>query len=69
MKPLTITGDQRIWLLDFALGSNATRRTEHRFRHRETGETRKELDLRIHKLADWVSEDRTVIEWEWESRR
>jgi hypothetical protein len=59
--------EDRAVLLRLALGDH-TVRTEHRFRHRETGETSEMLDLRTMDFADWDGESRTVIETDWRER-
>lgn len=51
-------------LLRLALGTH-TRRVESRFRHRITGETVTQLDLRKTQQAWWVSEERVAIETPW----
>lgn len=55
--------DRRV-LLRLAVGRHSSR-AEHRFRHKETGETREFLDMRIHNVRDWESQWRSIIETEW----
>jgi hypothetical protein len=63
-----LTSEEKRFLLRLALGTFDSR-TECRLRHRHTGETLSFLDLRIHELAEWETEDRLVIETAWRPSR
>lgn len=60
-------GDRDV-LLRLALGEH-TLTYESRFKNIHTGETAKQLDLRIHDLGDWVAEERVTIVSSWEHVR
>lgn len=65
--PPDLGPEEKRLLLRLALGTFDSR-TECRFRHRRTRETLSCLDLRVHDLDDWETEDRLVVEADWRPR-